>query len=151
MSLLKNLCSLFIERNFNSPLFSNPYRLSTTCTMYSLLSSLWRFCRYPVWNRSWICLYHFERKWTRALYRLTFQSVLGDFAAIICQENFHYSRGSSQSSFVIRKYTIFLRTDVYWFFFLRNNFMLRFTNVCKVKWPSRESSWVLLIISIYLR
>lgn len=51
------------------------------------------------------------------MYRLTFQSVLGDFAAIICQENFHFSRGSSQSSFVIRKYTIFLRTDVYWFFF----------------------------------
>lgn len=33
LSLLKYLCSLFIEKNFNSPLFSNPYRLSTTCTM----------------------------------------------------------------------------------------------------------------------
>lgn len=53
LSLLKYLCSLFIEKNFNSPLFSNPYRLSTTCTMYSLLSSMWRFCRYPVWNRSY--------------------------------------------------------------------------------------------------
>lgn len=81
------------------------------------------------------------------MYRLTFQSVLGDFAAIICQENFHFSRGSSQSSFVIRKYTIFLRTDVYWFFFLRNDFMLRFTNVLKLNdlaVKARESSSLFL-------
>lgn len=121
MSLLKNLCSLFIERNFNSPLFSNPYRLSTTCTMYSLLSSLWRFCRYPVWkSREFVCTTLKENKpelcidlHSKASLAILLPSFARRTFILVVEAVSRYLR----LSFVIRKYTTFLHTDVYWFFF----------------------------------
>lgn len=121
LSLLKNLCSLFIERNFNSPLFSNPYRLSTTYTMYSLLSSLWRFCRYPVWKKvvNFVCTTLKENKRELCIdlhSKASLAILLPSFARrtfiLVVEAVSRYLR----LSFVIRKYAIFSHTDVYWFF-----------------------------------
>lgn len=87
------------------------------------------------------------RKLTRIFfildYRLTFQSFLGYLAAIIFWENFHFNRLSSDTlnchSFYTSLHSFYalMYTDS----FLRNDFILRFTNIWKVKLPSRENLW----------
>lgn len=82
---------------------------------------MWRFCRYPVWNRSWICLYHLKENKRELCIDLHSKASLAILLPSFARRTFilvveavsRYLR----LSFVIRKYTIFSHTDVYWFFF----------------------------------
>lgn len=119
--LLKYLCSLFIEKNFNLFLFLNLYWLLMMCIMYSLLLFLWRFCRYFVWNRLWICLYYLKENKLEFCIDLYFKVFLVILLLLFVRRIFilvvEVFSWYFRLLFVICKYIIFLYIDVYWFFF----------------------------------